>query len=180
MVSFEAKRREINAGRLLGILDDMQNNGMDVETLQMVGKKVTEMAFNREVSKCDGVLESNIVNEPYRVAMLLKRLNEAISTFACLSDTGYYLGYIFNLGKTARDELEEKGFTEDYFCEIQERLEQLRSILFGDCLNFDNLADMMIVEAAQGLQDHNERLEDWNRKLQYELEDLKKEGKKDG
>jgi hypothetical protein len=83
----------------------------------------------------------SVVNEPNKCVMLLDRLNNVITTLYQLSEVDHYLDYIFNQSSTISELLEREGFTEDYFDELAERFEYLRSIVFGDQIDWHGLVN---------------------------------------
>ena len=85
-------------------------------------------------------------NEPVECVALLKALNETIETMYCLSDTSYYLDYIWNAGTWVKERLKENDLDEDYFIKVAEKLETLRAILMGDSLDYNKLYEDMYHE----------------------------------
>ena len=116
------------------------------------------------------------VNEPAECVVLMKRLNQMISTLWKLSDD-YYRSYIFNNSTVIDEELEKNGFDDDYFEELAYRMEKLRGILFREAFDYDNLCQLMQDEVmANEVYWHNfykgrsEKLKDEIKKLQKENE----------
>ena len=118
----------------------------------------------------------NNVNEPYECVMLLDRLNLVITTLYQLSDTGYHLDYIFNSRTTVMEQLKEKGIDESYFTGVAEKLEYLRSIVYGDCIDWQGLVDYEFRLIATSEREENKILTKQIRKLEY---DLRKQEKTD-
>jgi hypothetical protein len=111
------------------------------------------------------------VNEPAECVVLLKRLNQMISTLWKLSDD-YYRSYIFNNSTVIDEELEKNGFDDDYFEELAYRMEKLRGILYRDALDYDTLYqamqdEVMVYEAYwhSHFRQRTEELEYENKKL---------------
>lgn len=109
------------------------------------------------------------VNEPNKCVLMLDRVNNLITTLYQLSDSNHYLDYIFNQSSTILELLEREGFTEDYFDELAERFEHLRSIIYGDQIDWYGLVNY----EAKLLLDVNrkeiESLEEKVRDLEYRL-----------
>lgn len=88
------------------------------------------------------MLELPTVNEPLECVMFLGRLNEAIDTLSALQDD-YYTDYIWNSGSAQKKQLDENGFTETWFSEVEDKLSLLRNILMGDNYNWSEAYDSM-------------------------------------
>lgn len=94
------------------------------------------MKQRHEYSTCKYLAE---VNDPTECVILLKKINDAVHTLYTLSDTDYYLDNIWNAGTDTTKQLADVGITEEWLMETAEKLEQIRTILFGTSLDFDEL-----------------------------------------
>ena len=121
----------------------------------------------------------NQVNEPYECVMLLEKINRIITTLYELSDTRYYLDYIFNQSIIIQEQLREKGFNEDYFSELAYKFEELRSIAYGECIDWQGLVEYELRLIAASERETNKQNEDYIRKLEYKIKQLEKESHKD-
>jgi hypothetical protein len=92
--------------------------------------------------------ELPLVNEPLECVLLLGRLNEAIGTMLALQDD-YYTDYIWNSNTAQKEQLEQNGFTESWFSEVEDKLSLLRSILMGNNYDWGEAYDSMY-KAALG------------------------------
>ena len=86
--------------------------------------------------------ELPLVNDPLECVLLLGRLNEAISTLSALQDD-YYTDYIWNSNSEQKKQLEQNGFTEEWFSEVENKLSLLRTILMGNNYDWDEAYDNM-------------------------------------
>lgn len=65
---------------------------------------------------------------------VLGELNRAINFFSEMTDP-YYKDYIFNASTTHKKWMEE--FPEEWFYEVEDKLNKFRALLFGDNVNWD-------------------------------------------
>lgn len=117
------------------------------------------------------------VNEQLECIAVLKQLNDAITMMYQLSDTRYYLDYIWNAGTTLETQLEEHGYTSDYFVKIAERLELLRSLLFGDSADWDGLYQWLYDDLLGHEVYWNHFHEEQAKRMERELKALKEKVK---
>lgn len=115
-----------------------------------------------------------ITNEPYECIMLLDSINKAIRAMSLLGDESY-VSYIFNQGTTVEAQLKELGITSDCFDEMQTKLETMRSLMYGDNLDWDGLVQYELRNVAAHEHSQVEWLQDALRKAEYKLKE--KEGK---
>ena len=170
MTTERVRFKDVRAGRLLDVIEEMQGKEeFDSGTLEAVAQRIDKMAFLEANAPGSQLLRQWQVNEPFEVADLLQRLNETISTFCMLSDTNYYLDYIFNAGTAINEGVEKLGITEEWLSDIAEKLKALRSLLYGDCINWNEMSVTLMRNAAYATREDNRRLEDRNRTLKYKL-----------
>ena len=105
------------------------------------------------------------VNDKFKCVALLQDLNDTINTLYKLSDTAHYLDYIFNSSTITNDKLKEEGFDEDYFLQIAYKFEYLRSIIFGDTFDWNELFDRLYLELLDYEHRWHMTEESYNRKL---------------
>ena len=117
--------------------------------------------------------ELQMVNNPTECVLLLGRLNEAISTLSALQDD-YYTDYIWNSGARQTELLKQNGFTEEWFCEVEDKLSLLRSILMGENYNWNEAYDQLYKVALGHEVYWKEFYEERVRKLEYELKKKEK------
>lgn len=112
------------------------------------------------------------VEEPYECVMLLDKMNLLIDTLWQLSDSRYYLEYIFNRGSIVEEYLKKNGFDDEYFATLAGKFEELRSVSFGDCIDWQGLVDyeFRIVATSERIQ--NKQNEEEIRKLEYKIRQL--------
>ena len=165
MISDNLRGKQITASGILRRIDKMldSDKGYDPDTLNAVASEISKQAYcgNREC-----MLDVDMVNEPIEVAQLLEELNTTISTINKLSDSRYYMEYIFNASMPQQEQLKELGITEEWLNQVEEKLEKLRVVLFGHNLDWDNLAIDLMRGAALATREDNVRLEEYNRRLQ--------------
>lgn len=82
-------------------------------------------------------------NNTYGLYETMRSLNEIIDALWKLSDTDYYLSYVFN-GSTDSDEMIKNIFNEDDLMELANKFEHIRAIVLSevlqDCsMNFRNI-----------------------------------------
>jgi len=111
----------------------------------------------------------NNVNEPFECVMLLDKLNLAIDTFYKLSDARYYTDYIFNQSTIVLDALKDNGLTEEFFTETAYKMERLRSLLFGEHIDWQGLVEYEMRSIATSEYNEKRQLEDRVKKLEYEI-----------
>jgi hypothetical protein len=92
-----------------------------------------------------------------------------IKTLYKLSDTGYYLDYIFNAGTSINEDVKRLGMTDEWLMELADKFEALRSVLYGNSVDWDNVSILLMRNAAYTTREDNLRLEDRNRTLEAEL-----------
>lgn len=114
------------------------------------------------------------VNEPYECVMLLERINRMISTLYELSDTEYYLDYIFNSSTITQEHLGEIGISEDFFTQTAKKIEKLRSALYGECIDWQDLVEYELRLIATSERELNKQNEDYIRKLEYKVRQFEK------
>ena len=168
MTSDRVREKTVGSAHILNVINRMMRdeNKYDPETLNALAKKVEQYAFfgNQRTT----MMNYQMVNEPFEVAQLLADLNTTISTLWQMSDDDYYLNYIFNAGSTQNEMIKELGIDENWFTETAEKLDKLRVVLFGNNLDWDNLARDFMQCAAWATREENLRLEEYNRRLQRE------------
>jgi hypothetical protein len=173
MISDNLRGKQITASGIIRRIDKMldSDKGYDPDTLNAVASEISKQAYcgNREC-----MLDVDMVNEPIEVAQLLEELNTTISTICKLSDSRYYMEYIFNASRPQQEQLKELGITEEWLNQVEEKLEKLRVVLFGHNLDWDNLAIDLMRGAALATREDNLRLEEYNRRLQRESASGKK------
>lgn len=154
---------------------------MNIEKMEQAGsagnRANERLSENYRQSEMNGLIAE--VNSPAEVVMILKRLNQLIETLYKLSDD-YYTDYIFNASRPLLDKLSQEGFNEEYFMNLANRFETLRSLLFGEAINFDNLYHTVQDEVMVYDWYWHKFYETRNRELQAENDRLKKEEKKNG
>lgn len=176
MLTEKARLARVNAGSVLRIIERMQGSdeqSYDLQTLNDVAQKVERLVEIPTRLKTEQTLGE--VNSPYECVKLIRGLNQAIDLMWTLQDTNHYLEYIWNAGSDQTEDLEKAGITEEWLDDTVRKLETIRMILVGHNLNYDELANRAMEEVADSLYESNQRLEDWNRKLDYKLR--KTEGK---
>lgn len=170
MISDRVRGKAVGAGHILNMISRMMRDETkyDPETLNALAKKIEQCAFigNERTT----MMNYQMVNEPFEVAQLLADLNTTISTLWQMSDDDYYLDYIFNAGSAQNEMVKELGIDENWFEETAEKLEKLRVVLFGNNLNWDNLARDFMRCAAWATREENLRLEDYNKQLERKAE----------
>ena len=165
MISERIRGKKLRAASLLEMIEKMEkakDGKYDPDTLEEVAKKITNVAFVDQGYQ--RVLPYGRVNEPFEMAELLRRLNDAIDVLYSLDDS-YYRDYIFNSSTYSQDDLKKIGFTEEWIEETARKLEQFRHIMYGDNVDWDELAVLMMRDAAYNLREDNLRLEEFNRDL---------------
>jgi len=110
----------------------------------------------------------NMVNDKYECALLLKKLNDMIETLSELQDD-YYTDYIFNANADQKERLENEGFTEEWFLEIEDRFTRLRSILYGDTISWKKLYLDIAEDVMKNLHFRLDMERKTNEKLAYKL-----------
>ncbi len=116
------------------------------------------------------------INEPYEVIALLDELNNLISTLAKLTDTKYYMDYIFNSWAGTQELIKEIGVDYNYLSETLNKFEKLRIVLFGDSIDWRGLVQSEMRNVVEKEREQNKWNEDYIRKLEYQLRELKKKG----
>lgn len=167
-MSFSVGDNNIKARRILNKIERMQESEeFDYNTLEEVAKAIDKMTF---VDECKGLLDVWGPNDIFEVACLLKDLNKLIDVLSKISDSGYYLDYIFNSSVYISEEVKKLGFTDEYLKDLMAKFEKLRSLLYGDCLDWNKISTGAIESAMYILKEENERLENRNNKLKERLE----------
>ena len=105
-------------------------------------EQMQEKAKRDARRKYSWMSELPLVNDPLECVLLLGRLNEAISTLLALQDD-YYTDYIWNSNSEQKKQLEQNGFTEEWFSEVENKLSLLRTILMGNNYDWDEAYDNM-------------------------------------
>ena len=117
------------------------------------------------------------VNEPYEVLALLDEMNNLISTLSKLTDTKYYMDYIFNSWTGTQEMIKEIGVDHDYLLDTLTKFEKLRIVLFGDCVDWQGEVYKNMRYVAKEEREANKDNQNYIRKLEYQLRELqKKEG----
>lgn len=176
MITDNIRGKNLRAHNMLSLIEHMEKSGKyDMETLEYIARKVSATAFIEQSNPGSNLLSNYSVNEPFEVALLLQDLNHLINTLSKLSDSDYYLDYIFNGGTAINEGVQALGITEDYLMGLEDKFSKLRSLLYGDRLDWDEVGIALMQNAAYSLNEDNKRLEDWNRKLEHTAKS--KEGK---
>ena len=170
MISDRLRKRQLRASSVLEVIESMQSKSeYNAETLETLAKKLDAMAFIGGVMPGEELMEKWQINEPFEVAELLNDLNHMIKTLYKLSDTGYYLDYIFNAGTSINEDVKRLGMTDEWLMELADKFEALRSVLYGNSVDWDNVSILLMRNAAYSTREDNLRLEDRNRTLEAEL-----------
>lgn len=117
--------------------------------------------------------ELQMANDPLECALLLGRLNEAISTLCALQDS-YYTEYIWNSNNSMREGLEKEGLTEDVFYTMEMKLSKLREILMGGSLNWDEVYQNLYLNAIGHEVYWHEFYENRVRELETKIKKMEK------
>lgn len=120
------------------------------------------------------------VNEPVQCVEFPRQLNDAIEFVSALTDTEHYLDYIWNASGNVDEMLKSQGLTEEYFNDMWNKLEKLRTILFGDALNFHHLYRKMYEEIAYHEAYWNAFHEEQSKKKDGEIRRLERKLKEAG
>lgn len=115
------------------------------------------------------------VEDPVECLLLLQSLTDLIHTLYSLSDSDYYLDYIWGSSTTLEEELRNEGFTSDYFDKLVQRFEKLRAILFGNSIDYDEMIARLKDETFVYEYYNRKLYEDRVRILEKELMKLKRE-----
>lgn len=118
------------------------------------------------------------VNDNLECVLLLGRLNEAISTMCALQDD-HYTDWIWNASTYQKEALEKAGLTEDLFEMVERKLTELRAILMGENLNYDELYQNLYLSALGHEVYWKEFYEDRVRELEYKVRKYECNGKKE-
>ena len=110
------------------------------------------------------------VNDEYECLELLEKINGLINTLFKLSDTNYYLDYIFN-GSGGEDALALIGVDSDYFSSLASKFEQIRTIVYGESIDWNGLVRDELKEVAKS--QHNQ-LKENDKFIKNLLRDTKK------
>ena len=167
-MSFNVGDKNIKARGILDKIKIMQESEeFDHNTLEEVTKAIDKMTF---VDEGKGLLDIWGPNDMFEVACLLKDLNKLIDVLSKISDSSYYLDYIFNSSTYITKEVEKLGFTDEFLNDLTAKFEKLRSLLYGDCLDWNKISAGAMESAMYILKEENERLEDSNKELKERLE----------
>ena len=137
-------------------------------------EKIQENAKRDARRKYSLISELPLVNEPLECVLLLGRLNEAISTLLALQDD-YYADYIWNSNSWQKKQLEQNGFTEEWFSDVENKLSLLRTILMGNNYDWDEAYDNMYKVALGHEVYWKEFYEERTRELEAKLRKAEKQ-----
>ena len=177
MITDRVRFKNLRAGRVLEVLERMQYSDekkYDSETIEAIAQKIDKMAFIDDGTTGTNLLSQWEVNEPFEVADLLNHMNHLINTLYRMSDSDYYFDYIFNAGMAINKGVAELGITEEWLMELADKFEKLRSLLYGDCIDWNEMSITLMRNAAYSLREDNNRLEDRNKSLEYKQREIEK------
>ena len=137
-------------------------------------KQKQEKAKRDARRKYSWMSELPSVDDPLECVLLLGRLNEAISTLSALQDD-YYTDYIWNSNSEQKKQLEQNGFTEEWFSEVENKLSLLRTILMGNNYDWDEAYDNMYKVALGHEVYWKEFYEERTRELEAKLRKAEKQ-----
>ena len=137
-------------------------------------EQMQEKAKRDARRKYSWMSELPLVNDPLECVLLLGRLNEAISTLLALQDD-YYTDYIWNSNSEQKKQLEQNGFTEEWFNEVENKLSLLRTILMGNNYDWDEAYDNMYKVALGHEVYWKEFYEERTRELEAKLRKAEKQ-----
>ena len=120
----------------------------------------------------------NEVNDIYQCVELLEEVNNLIHTLFKLSDTQYYLDYIFNSSTDRTKALAEMGVDSDYLSDLAGKFEAIRSIVFGESVDWEGLVRDELKEIAKSQHDELKINDDTFKKMRYDYEKLNLENKR--
>lgn len=137
-------------------------------------EQMQEKAKRDARRKYSWMSEMPLVNEPVECVLLLGRLNEAISTLLVLQDD-YYTDYIWNSNSEQKKQLEQNGFTEGWFSDVENKLSLLRTILMGNNYDWNEAYDNMYKVALGHEVYWKEFYEERTRELEAKLKKAEKQ-----